>query len=150
MHHCGIFEAPRFSSFSTQSANIRHADTNPTGTGKPKEKPPKRFQGLSNQLSLEVADDRCGSIASVWRCPHYFRFSPESRHLSEGSACPKSANIGLMHRSKYAASFDRLAAVELSSNQTTHFYSTKASASRLPQPLMPDFAILKCNLRMKV
>src|SRR5258705_12952199 len=35
---------------------------------------------------------RCGSKATVRRCPRCFRFAPESRHSSEGSACLKSAN----------------------------------------------------------
>jgi hypothetical protein len=41
-----------------------------------------------------------GSKATVWRCPRYFRFAPESRHSSQGAACLKSATNGLMHRSK--------------------------------------------------
>src|SRR5258707_7224960 len=32
-----------------------------------------------------------GSKATVRRCPRYFRFAPESRRSSEGSACLKSA-----------------------------------------------------------
>src|SRR5260370_42308891 len=32
-----------------------------------------------------------GAFASVWLCPRHFRFSPESRHSSQGSACLKGA-----------------------------------------------------------
>ncbi len=40
-------------------------------------------------------------IASVWRCPCYFRFAPENRRLPEGSACLKGAITGsqLIYRS---------------------------------------------------
>jgi len=43
------------------------------------------------------ADDRqvrVGSFASVWLCPSHFRFTPDSRPSSEGSARQKSANNG--------------------------------------------------------
>src|SRR6266403_1551492 len=46
----------------------------------------------SNTLaSVGKRDVRDGSIATVWRCPRFFRFSPESRHSSQGSACLKGA-----------------------------------------------------------
>jgi hypothetical protein len=32
-----------------------------------------------------------GSKATVRQCPHYFRFTLKSRHLSQGAACLKSA-----------------------------------------------------------
>ena len=35
-----------------------------------------------------------GSITSIWRCPDDFRFTPDSRHSSEGSALPKCAMCG--------------------------------------------------------
>jgi hypothetical protein len=45
----------------------------------------------------QLADVAYGSIASVWRSPHYFRVAPESRHVSEGSACLKRARTRLHH-----------------------------------------------------
>jgi hypothetical protein len=33
-------------------------------------------------------------ITSIWRCQSYFRFSPDSRRSSEGSACLKGAING--------------------------------------------------------
>jgi len=42
---------------------------------------------------LTGRDFRIGSIATVWRCPRFFRFSPESRHSSQGSACLKGATF---------------------------------------------------------
>jgi hypothetical protein len=40
----------------------------------------------------------CGSFASVWRCPRHFRFTPDSRPSSEGSARPKRARRGSRRR----------------------------------------------------
>jgi hypothetical protein len=37
------------------------------------------------------ANVRVGSKATVSRCPHCFRFTPESRHSSQGSVCLKGA-----------------------------------------------------------
>src|SRR5260370_42663595 len=37
-----------------------------------------------------------GSKATVRRCPRYFRFTPDSRHSSQGLACLKGAK-GLNH-----------------------------------------------------
>jgi hypothetical protein len=41
----------------------------------------------SLRRTTDVSD---GSIASIWRCQSYFRFSPDSRPSSEGSTSPKS------------------------------------------------------------
>jgi hypothetical protein len=43
---------------------------------------------------FDPANVSCGSIATVWRCPRHFRFTPENRHSLQGAACPKRANFG--------------------------------------------------------
>jgi hypothetical protein len=48
----------------------------------------------SSKRHRNAADVSIGSKATVRRCSRYFRFAPESRHSSEGSACLKSANSG--------------------------------------------------------
>src|SRR3984893_3886446 len=55
--------------------------------------PRQRIRFITSRVRV---DDRThpntanGSIASTWRCQSYFRFSPDSRRSSEGSAGPKS------------------------------------------------------------
>ena len=41
---------------------------------------------LRRELRFSAENDRCGSIASIRRRQSYFRFFPESRRSSEGSA----------------------------------------------------------------
>ncbi len=53
---------------------------------------PARTASSQRQIPFHV---RSGSIASIWRCPDDFRFTPDSRHSSEGSARPKRANSSL-------------------------------------------------------
>jgi hypothetical protein len=61
---------------------------------------PPTLRDLSSELTFEVADFCSGSIASIWRCQSYFRFSPNSRRSPEGSACLKRASK--RHRARYS------------------------------------------------
>jgi hypothetical protein len=50
--------------------------------------------GFTPQSEKELHDG-FGSIASVWRCPSHFRFTPHNRRSLWGSAGPKGADIVL-------------------------------------------------------
>jgi len=40
----------------------------------------RALPGISNQITLEVADDRCGSLSPPWPRAGHFRSSPMNRH----------------------------------------------------------------------
>src|ERR1700738_4253397 len=47
-----------------------------------------------------LADVAFWSIASIWRCQIYFRFSPDSRRSSEGSASPRNLHMSSRRRQR--------------------------------------------------
>src|SRR5229473_3941235 len=56
--------------------------------------PPDERGGNRYVLPNATAPHLDSPNASIWRCQSYFRFSPDSRPSSEGSASPKSAKLG--------------------------------------------------------
>ena len=53
-------------------------------------------------FGIQMQHDACDVApkATVRRCPRYFRFTPESRHSSQGLACLKGAKSRRMQCSK--------------------------------------------------
>jgi hypothetical protein len=57
----------------------------------------RRMSHLKNLMTV-----RCGSIASIWRCPRRVRFSPVSDQTTDIAACLKGANYDPAHCNKTA------------------------------------------------
>src|SRR5258706_12372751 len=85
-------EAGRESRVSGEVAAYSDARTSVIATSPSSELRPLMPDFAQQQFRAEHVS--VGSIASIWRCQSYFRFSPDSRRSSEGSASPKSAING--------------------------------------------------------